>query len=339
MDTEFIPDRQVGFDLTREYINFVKGEFLAKRFSEVEDRKGNPGIMGDLLVTNLRIIWLQDRMPRINLSVGYNLFVNMALIQPDISEESENVQIKVLHGNDRFEFLFFRRKNNQGSFDILPKLFNAYDATRGYRELFIRKIISHNGQLILYDKEKIVKHYPSAWSLGKSEGKLGRFYFTNVRAVWISNTNENFNISIPYIRILNIAAKSSNFGDAVTFHTSKHFGSLEVGFKIDSVDIKTALLEIKGLWESYKDNPFLGIPESISKESSTNFSSIKKSFFAESELLDTGYNEDQNIKSIYRDVTQANTGEVASAKPAKRDRVQPDIGCLLREATQRYLIP
>jgi Bardet-Biedl syndrome 5 protein len=307
---DFMPDREIGFDFTLEYINFVKGEFLAKRFPQVEDRKGNPGVFGDLLVTNLRIIWLQDKFPRVNLSIGYNVFLKMALVQPEVNLESEHVQIKAFHGDSRYEFFFYRKKSAQGTFDILPKIFNAYDATRGYRELFIRKIISHNGQLILYDKEKIIKQYPNVWNLGKSEGKLGRFYFTNIRIVWISNTNENFNISVPYVRILKIASKNSNFGDAVSLFTSKHFGGLEVGFKIDSVEFKTVLQEIRDLWDSYRSNPFFGIPESICNESTSNFNAIKKSLFMESELLDTGYNEDQNIKSIYREDTQASTGEV-----------------------------
>jgi Bardet-Biedl syndrome 5 protein len=309
--SDFMPDREIGFDYTLEYVNFVKGEFLAKRFTQVEDRKGNPGIFGDLLVTNLRIVWLQDKFPRVNLSIGYNVFLKMALVQPEVNLESEHVQIKAFHGDSRYEFFFYRKKSTQGSFDILPKIFNAYDATRGYRELFIRKIISHNGQLILYDREKIIKHYPSVWNLGRSEGKLGRFYFTNIRVVWFSNTNENFNISIPYVRILKIQSKSTNFGDAISIFTSKHFGGLEVGFKIDNIDFKTILQEIKDLWESYRASPFLGIPETISTEGPNNFSSIKKSYFTESELLDTGYNEDQNIKSIYRDETQAATGEVS----------------------------
>lgn len=307
---DFMPDREIGFDYQLTHLNMVGGEFLAKKFTLVEDRKGNPGIFGDLLVTNLRVIWIQDRMPKVNLSIGYNVFLKMALVQPERNVDSEHVQIKAFHGDSRYEFFFYRKKNTQGTFDILPKIFNAYDSTRGYRELMIRKIISIGGQLALYDKENIIKQYPNVWNLGKNEGKLGRFYFTNIRVVWISNTNENFNISIPYVRILKISQKNSNFGEALGFTTSRHFGGLDIGFKIDSVDFKSVLDEVKRICMSYRKQPFLGISETISTETETNFGSMKKSYFAESELVDTGYNEDQNIKSIYSLEHQGSTGEV-----------------------------
>jgi Bardet-Biedl syndrome 5 protein len=298
---DFMPDREIGFDYPESHMALVPGEFIAKKFCQVEDKKGNPGIYGDLLVTNLRVIWIQDLMPKVNLSIGYNVFLKMALVQPEVNVDTENVQIKAFHGDSRYEFFFFRKKNSQGTFDILPKIYNAYDGTRGYRELFIRKLISSGGQLIMYEKEKIIKQYPNVWNLGKTEGKLGRFFFTNIRAVWISNTNENFNISVPYTRILRITSKSSNFGEAVGFNTSKHFGGLDIGFKIDSVDFKTVLNEITATWDTYRKNPYLGIPENISTETNTNANIMKKTYFAESELVDTGYNEDQNIRAIYRE--------------------------------------
>ena len=307
---DFMPDREIGFDYQINHMNLLNGEFLAKKFTLVEDRKGNPGVFGDLLVTNLRVMWIQDKMPRVNLSIGYNVFLKMALVQPEKNVDSEHVQIKAFHGDSRYEFFFYRKKNTQGTFDILPKIYNAYDASRGFRELMIRKIISHGGQLTLYDKEKIIKQYPNVWNLGKTEGKLGRFYFTNIRVVWISNTNENFNISIPYVRILKVSSKNSNFGEAIGFLTSRHFGGLDIGFKIDSFDFKSALNEINRTWDSYRKQPYLGISETISSETNTNFGSMKKNYFAESELLDMGYNEDQNIRAIYSVETQGSSSEV-----------------------------
>ena len=300
---DFIPDREIGFDFSMSNLDLVKGEFVLKKFPTVEDRKGNPGIFGDLVVTNLRIIWLQDRQPRINLSIGYNTFVKMALVPQDLHNDCEHVQIKALHNDSRYEFFFFRKKSSKDTFDVLPRVCNAYDGSRGYREIFIRKIVSQNDHLILYEREKIINQYQNVWNLGKNEGKLGRFYFTNVRIVWISNTNENFNISVPYTRILKLVKKNSNFGDAIGMQTSKAFGGLDIGFKIDAVDYNIVLEEMKNLWDTYRNNPFQGIPENISAEVDTSYKTLKKSYFMESEVLDVGYNEDQNIRAIYREDT------------------------------------
>ena len=299
--TDFIPDREIGFDYPMNHLESVKGEFYIKTFPSVEDRKGNPGVFGDLLVTNLRIVWMQDRQPKINLSIGYNTFVKMALVPQDLNNDCEHIQIKAFHNDSRYEFFFFRKKNSKETFDILPRIYNAYDGSRGYREIFIRKIITENDQLILWDREKIINQYQNVWNLGKNEGKLGKFYFTNIRIVWVSSTNENFNISIPYTRILKIVKKNSNFGDAIGVLSSKAFGGLDIGFKIDSIDYNIVLNEMKNLWETYKGSPYQGIPESISTDTDLNSKNFKKNYFIESEVLDTGYNEDQNIRAIYRE--------------------------------------
>jgi len=308
---DFIPDREIVFDYPIQQLELVKGEFIAKDFKQVEDRKGNPGIFGDLKVTNLRVIWIQNRMPRVNLSIGYNVFVKMALVQQDVGQDAEHVQIKAFHNESRYEFFFYRKKNVQGTFDILPRMYNSYDGTRGYREVLIRKILTHGGTLTLWEREKIIAQFGNAWNLGKQEGKLGRLIMTNVRLVWVSMTNENFNISIPWIRMLKVFKKNSNFGgEALCVQVSKAFGGLEIGFKVDSIDCLALLEQTKNLMDTYKSSPFLGTPESISSDTAADTKSISKTYFEESQFVDTGYNEVQNIKAIYRDDSGADSREV-----------------------------
>ena len=43
------------------------GEFTIEKFDSVEDTKGNNGERGTLSVTNLRLIWHSNQMPRVNL--------------------------------------------------------------------------------------------------------------------------------------------------------------------------------------------------------------------------------------------------------------------------------
>lgn len=141
------------------------------------------------------------------------------------------------------------------------------------------------------------------WNLGKNEGKLGRFYFTNVRIVWVSNSNANFNISIPFVRIVKVGKRNSSFGEALSIQSSKHFGSMELGFKIDSVAFSTILNEVTNLTETYRKTPDLGVhlDSSLLNDQTDQKAVKKKTFFSEGELLDTGYNENQNIRAIYRE--------------------------------------
>jgi Bardet-Biedl syndrome 5 protein len=44
------------------------GEYLIDKLELVEDTKGNTGDRGQLLITNLRIMWHSISYPRINLS-------------------------------------------------------------------------------------------------------------------------------------------------------------------------------------------------------------------------------------------------------------------------------
>ncbi len=44
---------------------------LIERIEGVEDTKGNNGDKGILRITNIRLVWHAQAMPRINLSIGY----------------------------------------------------------------------------------------------------------------------------------------------------------------------------------------------------------------------------------------------------------------------------
>ena len=48
---------------------------------QVEDTKGNNGEVGQLHITNLRLIWTSQRSVRMNLTVGYDCIVSMNIRQ------------------------------------------------------------------------------------------------------------------------------------------------------------------------------------------------------------------------------------------------------------------
>jgi Bardet-Biedl syndrome 5 protein len=45
----------------------------------VEDTKGNNGERGDLLLTNLRLLWVSKRQRRTNISVGYGCITSIVV--------------------------------------------------------------------------------------------------------------------------------------------------------------------------------------------------------------------------------------------------------------------
>ena len=64
---ELLEDRVCHFD---EEHHLRKGEFQFASFADVEDRKGNPGQCGTLVMTNLRLMWTSNKSARMNLSIG-----------------------------------------------------------------------------------------------------------------------------------------------------------------------------------------------------------------------------------------------------------------------------
>ena len=59
---EFIwQDREIRFDVPLSQIEFRKNEKLIDQIGDVEDTKGNNGEQGNLLITNLRLIWFSKQ--------------------------------------------------------------------------------------------------------------------------------------------------------------------------------------------------------------------------------------------------------------------------------------
>jgi Bardet-Biedl syndrome 5 protein len=57
-------------------LSIHEGETVFSSMSHVEDKKGNNGDKGSMLITNLRLIWFCDKDKFINLSIGYDCVLN-----------------------------------------------------------------------------------------------------------------------------------------------------------------------------------------------------------------------------------------------------------------------
>ena len=49
--------------------------------------------------------------------------------------------------------------------------------------------------------EQIYERINGIWNLSSDQGNLGSLIITNVRIVWFAALAENFNVSIPYLRV------------------------------------------------------------------------------------------------------------------------------------------
>lgn len=64
-------DREIRFDILYNDLQCRESEFEIDSISNIEDTKGNNGERGQLIITNLRMIWTSLKNPRVNLSKFY----------------------------------------------------------------------------------------------------------------------------------------------------------------------------------------------------------------------------------------------------------------------------
>ena len=57
------------------------GEFTVDRLDSIEDTKGNAGDRGRIIVTNLRVIWHSQSMPRVSLCKAVIIIDNVSLLK------------------------------------------------------------------------------------------------------------------------------------------------------------------------------------------------------------------------------------------------------------------
>lgn len=186
-------------------MSLKKGEFEIDVLDNVEDTKGNNGEKGKCIVTNLRMIWICTRNPKINLSIGYNTMVNIKIQSSNSRLKGTNQSLYLLtkyHGS-RFEFIFSNMvKTNPRLFSTIQAVFKAYQSSKMYREIRLRSAIIKNKCLELLPKEQIYTSLSGVWNLSADQGNLGTFIVTNIRIVWFADLAENFNVSIPYLQIV-----------------------------------------------------------------------------------------------------------------------------------------
>lgn len=256
-------DRDVRFDITILQMMTRPGEVLIDRLESVEDTKGNNGDRGKLLVTNLRIIWHSQAMPRVNLSIGYNcvLSVNVKTAVSKLRGQTEALYVLTKCNNTRFEFIFTSLvPGSPRLFSTILSVFRAYETSKMYRELKLRGALIYNRELRLLPLEQIFEKVSGVWNLSSDQGNLGMFYITNIRLVWHANMNESFNVSIPYLQMKTIRIRDSKFGLALVLETTQQSGGYVLGFRMDPVEkLHETVKQIQKLYKVYSSWPIFGI--------------------------------------------------------------------------------
>ena len=119
-------DREIRFDVRLKDLNLRKGEFEIDHLQGVEDTKGNTGDKGELVVTNLRTIWVSSKRRNINLSIGYGAMVsiNTRTANTRLRGQTQSLYILTKFNGSRFEFIFTNLVSNS------PRLFTTIQAVQ-----------------------------------------------------------------------------------------------------------------------------------------------------------------------------------------------------------------
>lgn len=256
-------DREIRFDIPTNAAEQRAGEVLIDSLSTVEDTKGNNGEHGTLKATNLRMIWVENKNPRTNLSIGYNCIVSITIktAQSKLRGNSQALYVLTKFNGTRFEFIFTNVvQTTPKLFTTVQAIHRAYETTKLYRDLKLRGAIIKNKELILLPQEQIYNKINGVWNLSSDQGNLGTFFLTNVRLVWHANLAENFNVSIPFLQMKTIRVRDSKFGLALVVETMPQSGAYVLGFRIDPVELlHQTTQEIQNIHQVYSTNPIFGI--------------------------------------------------------------------------------
>eukprot|EP00877_Chromochloris_zofingiensis_P005448 jgi/Chrzof1/14904/Cz09g20050.t1 len=256
-------DRDIRFDIAPPELQCRGGEQVLHTVDSVEDTKGNNGDEGEVLVTNLRVMWIYKKRRRTNLSIGLNCITGSSVRTAASRLKGNTAALYLLTrwNNQRFEFIF------TSLLDTTPQLLqciqavhSSYEASRLFRELKLRGAIIQQKELKLLPSEQAYSKVNGVWNLSSEQGNLGTFFITNVRVVWYSNMAEAFNVSIPYLQIKSVRVCESKFGTALVIETTARSGGYVLGFKIDPAEtLEYVQKELNSLWQVYSNNPIFGV--------------------------------------------------------------------------------
>lgn len=98
------------------------GEKIVDTIPQVEDTKGNNGELGNLVITNLRLIWYSEANQRVNLTIGFDCILNTEIKETTSSIKGTTLALylRTRFQQARYEFIFSSIVKNN------PRLFTSF---------------------------------------------------------------------------------------------------------------------------------------------------------------------------------------------------------------------
>lgn len=256
--------QEVRFDSPNAFLEARRGEVTLEALDQVEDTKGNNGVVGELTLTNLRIIWVNKKVRRTNISVGLGNITSLSVLPANSRLKGSCSSLYVLTrlNQQRFEFIFTALADTSSSLPSMAMaLLAAFDASRPYRELKLRGALLVDNELQLLPREVAYSRVNGVWNLSSEAGNLGTFYITNCRVVWFSSMSNAFNVSIPLLQVKAVkVCNSAKFGVALVIETSPQSGGYVLGFKVDPREtLDYVHKELSSLLQAYTNDPIYGV--------------------------------------------------------------------------------
>jgi hypothetical protein len=224
-----LKDEQVGLCDDQACRDLIPGEFLVASIPNAEDVKVHPGMIGQLDVTNLRLIWHLPSSRHVTLSIGYATIINCSVsnsIRPG-SCTTEVLFLRCKLSRDFFEFIFSTPRTNPSCFGYVKRALANHAHSTPLRQHKLRTTMIRDNQLVMQPGEQVMVELDGLLNFSKDGAKTGKGMVTNYRFVWHSLTIASFNVSIPLILLPSLrASKSERFGRAlylpVLARTGKH---------------------------------------------------------------------------------------------------------------------
>lgn len=149
---------------------------------------------------------------------------------------------------------------NPSHFSAVFEIYKIYQSTALYRELKLRGAILTDGQLSILPQEQVYKQLNGVYNLSSDQGNLGCFVITNIRLVWFADSNESFNISLPFMQMVSLRIRESKYGLALVIQTAQTAGNYVLGFRIDPQDkLHEIHKELSSLFAVYSQTPIFGV--------------------------------------------------------------------------------
>ncbi|KAI6238253.1 Bardet-Biedl syndrome 5-like protein [Aphelenchoides fujianensis] len=257
-------NREILFDVDSRSLRLIPGEFLVDRIENVEDTKGNNGDKGVLRITNIRLIWNANALPRINLSIGYNSVhgVTTRILKSKLRGHAESLYLMARNATTRFEFVFTcMNPSHTKLFTTVIGIHRAFETTKLYRELKMRgALVNEEEKLRILPLENQSDRIEGVWNLSSDQGNLGVLLITNIRVVWYATMNPLYNVSIPYLQLRSCRVRDSKFGAALVIETSVQSGEYILGFRVDPEErLDSVCKAIQSFHAAYLAAPIFGV--------------------------------------------------------------------------------